>query len=675
MPYSLPRRRHAAPVFHFNDSSDETDEDERPSLPQLKLRSRPTSFHGAPTVPFAPPVQRTNSSPILLSNGKPLKSSLKSSASSPDMPAPPARARAASTPSLDGHVPKNVHFPSSDLATVRFYSRSARPASLSLADPAADTETETESERPAVHELDAAQSSAVPAPSPAAHANVHLESLALHGPSTGGPLALKGTLLVRNLAYQKTVAVRFTLDNWDTTSEVLAHYTASLPALPRALFVPGSGLHRPPPEPLPACASPAWDRFAFSIRLDDYAPSLAARTLWLVARYSTPAAPEADAHAEPEQPAYEWWDNNNGQNYRVAFRLKRDDAQISPPRFPTPPPPIAQTRLRTLSLSNYAAPVSPTSPTAPPPQLAPPTPTLSVSSISDGSPLSLATPVDLVGMELVNGFPATGPSGLGFGAGGPVGLALDLGARKDDGSQKDRDDDDDDEKSRGVALYWPWGRPRPHPHPHHEDEHEHEHAVRVHSPPPPPRASQQQLQPQPHMHTLKNLPTRKRIQHREPSPPLSDSSSSSSSSSGYSSGSSASSGRRPRVGRRVFPPLVGVGAAGASVGAFALPASANGNKTASAPTQRESTLDSDKSNGKDQNKNTDGGEAHGADGEEKEKMEKDKIYQALVRKWCFAGPGHAQAPQRPHSPSHPPSHPTPHAQHGHGMGMGMGVVR
>ncbi|KAG6897090.1 hypothetical protein C0992_004174 [Termitomyces sp. T32_za158] len=641
MPYSLPRRRHAAPVFHFNESSSDTDEDERASLPQLKLRSRPTSFHGAPTVAIAPPVQRTNSSPILLSNGKPLKSSLKASASSPDMPARGSpRVRASSTAALEGHVAKNVHFPSSDLATVRFYSRSARPASLSLADPAGDTETETETERPAVHELDAAQSSAVPAASPATHANVHLESLMLQGPSAGGSdLALKGTLLVRNLAYQKTVAVRFTLDNWDTTSEVLAHYSPSLPALPHALYSPGSGLHRPPPEPLPECASPVWDRFTFSIRLDDYAPSLAARTLWLVARYSTPAVPEVDA--EGEQPAYEWWDNNSGKNYRVAFKLKHDRP---PPRFPTPPPPVVlrappsptQTRLRTLSLSNYAAPTPPTSPTSPMPR----SPALSTSAFSEGSPSSLATPVDLVNMEMVNGFPATGPSGVGFGA---VGLALDLGGRTDDASEE--------EKGRDVALYWPWARPRPHPHDDHDDHDDHDHAVRVHSPPPPPR---RHLHPHTHMHTMKNLPTRKHTQQREPSPPLSDSSSSSDSSSGSSAGSGSGSARRPRVGRRVFPPLSTVG------GGFAALTSENGYKSTSTPTPRESAQDGDRNKNKNQDKDD-------ADGGDKKKIEQDKIYQALVKKWCFAGP-HAQG-QRPHSPS--PSH--PHAQHGHGMGMG--VVR
>ncbi|KAG5335267.1 hypothetical protein C0989_001636 [Termitomyces sp. Mn162] len=392
LPSTLPRRRNATPVFHFNNDQDSSSDSDSPhTIPALKLKSRPISFHGAPTavVPLPLPVQRTNSSPILLSNGKPLKSSLKSSPSAPSMPSSPTeehplgpagRTRASSTPNtpaLDHHVPKNVHFPSNKLATVRFYSRSARPASLSLAD-GGDTETETESERSPypsfafpntkikgkkmVHTLDTALSSLVPAPSPPAHANVYLESLALHHTSNHAPisstsslpfpsssssplssstsLSLKGTLLVRNLAYEKTVAVRFTLDEWDTTSEVLAHYTASLPALPPALYVPGSGLQNVHPGVnVGTVDKPAWDRFTFTIRLDDYVPSLATRTLWLVVRYCTPTAgsafgsgsgsgegmgigtEEAEQGGSGNGSNNEWWDNNGGRNYRVVFRL------------------------------------------------------------------------------------------------------------------------------------------------------------------------------------------------------------------------------------------------------------------------------------------------------------------------------------------------------------------
>lgn len=63
---------------------------------------------------------------------------------------------------------------------------------------------------------------------------------------------------MRNLSFEKTVAVRFTLDDWQTTSEVLCGHNASLPGLP-------------PPFPKPKTmgdvavlkekGSAEWDRF------------------------------------------------------------------------------------------------------------------------------------------------------------------------------------------------------------------------------------------------------------------------------------------------------------------------------------------------------------------------------------------------------------------------------
>ncbi len=38
---------------------------------------------------------------------------------------------------------------------------------------------------------------------------------------------MTGTLLVRNITFEKRVFVRFTLDSWDTTSEVGARWVCS----------------------------------------------------------------------------------------------------------------------------------------------------------------------------------------------------------------------------------------------------------------------------------------------------------------------------------------------------------------------------------------------------------------------------------------------------------------
>ncbi|KAF9819003.1 hypothetical protein IEO21_02417 [Rhodonia placenta] len=279
---------------------------------------------------------RTPSTPIILSNGKPLKPSLKSSSSSPNIADALGRAatkhlRAQSAPSTPGG-PKNVHFADKDsgLETVRVFSRSGKPASLSKPS-GEETETETEAEGPNVssgsnsfpfpsiasaelplYEIDTSsgRTSSVPVPMPSPYANVHLETLAL--PRTRPP-ALRGTVLVRNIAFEKRVAVRFTLDDWQTTSEVTCRHVVSLPSLP-------------PPFPHPRTVGDlagsiasgdravnedegklSWDRFSFTIRLEDYEHKLAERTLFLVTRYSPGCGGE-------------WWDNNSGQNFRVGFR-------------------------------------------------------------------------------------------------------------------------------------------------------------------------------------------------------------------------------------------------------------------------------------------------------------------------------------------------------------------
>lgn len=225
---ALPRRKthDDTPKFqlgHDDDDASSADdampkEDDGRALPPLRLKIKPSPFDAVPfprtasplpaqsSLPFPhvrcpsedgprpvdprlvrPSVARTSSTPILLSNGKPLKSSLKSSSSSPNIPFPPQslvpsimfpdlhsrhqRARSApSTPRLD-HIDlaapasaspqsdstppsptyfpqKNVHFPSQEeggLATVRVFNRSAKPASLSRLGEETETETEGES--------------------------------------------------------------------------------------------------------------------------------------------------------------------------------------------------------------------------------------------------------------------------------------------------------------------------------------------------------------------------------------------------------------------------------------------------------------------------------------------------------------------------------------------------
>lgn len=184
----LPRRKvgdkKAKAQFHFDDeqesegSSDETlspqvntlgltvdTKNIPPNVPSEYLHTQPARMHtsslpfpsrGSPLpspLPPSPPqasspMQRTPSTPIILSSGKPLKPSLKSSQSSPHIPELRLHARVRSEPCTPagGPVPKNVHFATdNDLKKVRLFNTAGKPSSVSRTGPLADeTETETE---------------------------------------------------------------------------------------------------------------------------------------------------------------------------------------------------------------------------------------------------------------------------------------------------------------------------------------------------------------------------------------------------------------------------------------------------------------------------------------------------------------------------------------------------
>lgn len=100
---------------------------------------------------------------------------------------------------------------------------------------------------------------------------------------------VEGTVCVRNIAFEKWIAVRFTLDKWQTTSEVTGHYKESL-------------------------QNGTFDRFFFSIKLADVLSRAEEKTLYLAVRYSVPGR--------------EIWDNNSGRNYQVRF--VREKAEKAP---------------------------------------------------------------------------------------------------------------------------------------------------------------------------------------------------------------------------------------------------------------------------------------------------------------------------------------------------------
>ena len=97
---------------------------------------------------------------------------------------------------------------------------------------------------------------------------------------------LVGSVSVANLAFNKTVVARFTLDYWKTTSEVVAEYNHDV---------------RHPKH------ADGRDRFNFNIKLADLA-NLEAKTMFFCVKYTVNGQ--------------EYWDNNNSTNFQVDFRKK-----------------------------------------------------------------------------------------------------------------------------------------------------------------------------------------------------------------------------------------------------------------------------------------------------------------------------------------------------------------
>ncbi|EGN96294.1 carbohydrate-binding module family 21 protein, partial [Serpula lacrymans var. lacrymans S7.3] len=111
---------------------------------------------------------------------------------------------------------------------------------------------------------------------PSKVANVALQSLELIQDTR----TINGRVRVRNIAFEKWLAVRFTFDWWQTTSEVTARYAES---------VEGN----------------TFDIFTFTIRLHDIWTRIEEKTLFVALKYIVGGQ--------------EFWDNNDGENYLVKF--------------------------------------------------------------------------------------------------------------------------------------------------------------------------------------------------------------------------------------------------------------------------------------------------------------------------------------------------------------------
>ncbi|KAJ7063655.1 putative phosphatase regulatory subunit-domain-containing protein [Mycena amicta] len=240
---------------------------------------------------FAPPPSPSNDPPRIVrkKSGEPLKSSLKSSTprvrgslavvingaagsskSAPNTPTTGTRAR--------------VHF-NSQLEQVKLFLAEQKPLAVSRDGSPTDDTSGTEDFPDFVFGRDqGVLEMLVVVPPPEGEVDVKLQTLVLAEDKT----SVAGTVAVRNLAFDKWVAVRFSLDDWQTTSEVTARYSHSQPG----------GMV---------------DVFLFNIRLNDILARIDGKQMALAVRYNSAGR--------------EMWDNNGGRNYLATFKRVRGGSE------------------------------------------------------------------------------------------------------------------------------------------------------------------------------------------------------------------------------------------------------------------------------------------------------------------------------------------------------------
>lgn len=252
---------------------------------------------------YATPLIRKKSGEVVKSSLKsPSQSSLGSSGSfSPQVSMPP-------TPTLG----KIVHF-DGQLERVRLFHKEQKPTAVSREGSPVDTETSdndalVHSEYRSSEDERLRSSLVVETVNiPLRHAmastqerlgdlDIKLEQVVL---SKDGR-AVEGTVLVRNIAFEKWIAARFTFDRWQTTSEVTAKHLKSIP-------------------------EENTDLFSFVIRLPEVTKKIEEKRLFFALRYVAGGR--------------EAWDNNRGENYQLRFKTekKAQVQRVSPSVSQHPP--------------------------------------------------------------------------------------------------------------------------------------------------------------------------------------------------------------------------------------------------------------------------------------------------------------------------------------------------
>lgn len=243
---------------------------------------RSNSGNGSKSAP--PPYSNRVEAPLIIrkKSGQPVKSSLKNSRSSTrgNLSIVTLGSSSKSEPS----TPKAVHF-DAKLEHVKLFLAEQKPLAVSRDGSPTDDTSGTDSDFPSYiyGEHDPMRQSRkklvmrpINTPSrPNLEADVVLEDFDLNSDST----SILGKVRVRNLAFAKFVTVRFTFDSWQTTSEVTGQYAESI--------------------------NTHFDRFSFSIRLNDLLARIEGKTLVMAIRYNVAGK--------------ELWDNNDQQNYVATF--------------------------------------------------------------------------------------------------------------------------------------------------------------------------------------------------------------------------------------------------------------------------------------------------------------------------------------------------------------------
>ncbi|KAH7928170.1 hypothetical protein BV22DRAFT_1126772 [Leucogyrophana mollusca] len=218
-------------------------------------------------------------------SGEPVKSSLKSAKRPAGLTVITGGSFAKSEPSTPTHT-KAVHF-DAKLEHVKLFLAEQKPIAVSRDGSPTTDNSGTDNEFPsfiygASNSDQRAKAKHIDMllpnmPSaPMKNADVALEELVLSQDTR----IINGRVRVRNVAFEKWLAVRFTFDWWQTTSEVTARYAESL-------------------------EGGTFDIFTFSIRLHDMWGRIEEKTMFLALRYTVAGR--------------EIWDNNGGQNYLVKF--------------------------------------------------------------------------------------------------------------------------------------------------------------------------------------------------------------------------------------------------------------------------------------------------------------------------------------------------------------------